>query len=197
MCCINTISIPRGSFQKVLTMIQRAILKHLDERTALHRGLPVRGTRKRIISSPSQWELWVPCLLPTRHSARLLRACCTTLLHSYCHVPDAWRGTHLASSPGLPSRHAHEMCTASARRHAEQAHVVSDPVKVRPATDPACHCLPPPGPPHISSVRCLTLTLMAQPLVTDRWPPDRLTPPNPDPKPRPNPDPDPNRNSEP
>ena len=136
--------------------------------------------------------------LPPAHTAQ--RAPAARLLRNLLREPQPNKllrlaHTHLASSPGLPSPHAH--CTASARRHAEQAHVVSDPVKVRPATDPACHCLPPPGPPHISSVRCLTLTLMAQPLVTDRWPPDRLTPPNPDPKPRPNPDPDPNRNSEP
>ena len=82
-----------------------------------------------------------------RHSARLLRACRTHLLRA--PQPTVARGAHLASVPGS----LHRMHMRTARRHAEQAHaptlaptcVVSEPVKVRPATDPACHCLPPPG----------------------------------------------------
>jgi len=103
-----------------------------------------------------------------RHSARLLRACCPTLLHApaaYCPAR-----TWPASLDSLCRTHTR---TAFAGRHAEQAHAlgrgaptcsVGDPVKVRPATDPACHCLPPP--------RLHTLATspprswIAQPLVT-------------------------------
>ena len=82
-----------------------------------------------------------------RHSARLLRACRTHLLRA--PQPTVARGAHLASVPGS----LHRMHMRTARRHAEQAHALgrdastcflSDPVKVRPATDPACHGLPPP-----------------------------------------------------
>ena len=82
-----------------------------------------------------------------RHSARLLRACRTHLLRA--PQPTVARGAHLASVPGS----LHRMHMRTARRHAEQAHALgrdaptcflSDPMKVRPATDPACHGLPPP-----------------------------------------------------
>ena len=73
----------------------------------------------------------------------------------------------------LPSPHAHahrsQACRASpcTGQGCSYTCFLSDPVKVRPATDPACHCLPPPGPPHISSVRCRPATRWpAQPLVT-------------------------------
>jgi hypothetical protein len=82
-----------------------------------------------------------------RHSARLLRACRAHLLRA--PQPTVARGAHLASVPGS----LHRMHMRTARRHAEQAHALgrdaptcflSDPVKVHPATDPACHGLPPP-----------------------------------------------------
>ena len=78
-------------------------------------------------------------------SAPAAQPCCMRLLPNARRAP-----AQLPWAPFAARTHAHRC----GRRHAQQAHAaksrdaptcsVGEPVKVRPATDPACHCLPPP-----------------------------------------------------
>ena len=97
------------------------------------------------------------CAAPScpRHSARLLRACCTNLLRSAtCLMP----GAHLASFPGLRSPHAHthrfwqacspctwKGCSYVLRRRTR---------KGAPAAEPAAQSLPPPRLPTLVAISC-------------------------------------------
>ena len=105
------------------------------------------SAKRSLKSAESLWQCAASCPHGTA------RACCAPAAQPAARTTaQLLRPEHTSPAPPGSLRGTH-ICTASARRHAEQAHaptlaptcVVSEPVKVRPATDPACHCLPPPG----------------------------------------------------
>ena len=107
-------------------------------------------------------------VLPTAQRAPAAR-----LLHTpaaLCHVPYArrapgqlpWDPFVARAPPRLPAGHAEQ---AHALGRDAPTCFVSDPVKVRPATDPACHGLPPPRLLTLFVRRCRAVPRW-QPLVT-------------------------------